>query len=965
MTTFGANQLRQNILTARAEIDSVRQLLLAHEKERHLALGYECVRTAQSLGQLLDGQSVPHEYRVAVVGRFKAGKSFFVNELLGRKLAGEETNPETAAVTTFRHGQRVQARVHFLPLEQWSELKRLHAENPKDPDVQRLANWSRFPSRKPDDDAKEHFDESKLAVLETEFIVPGGRFEDLALDDPSDTKKASSFRKALKQYTTGTRPHHCLVERIEISAPSPLLEQGVLLIDTPGLDDPERFRVNLTQDVVKDVDAVLFLTKSGASYGQTEKDFILSLLRRGSIKQLVFVVTQIDHTYSQHLEQAEGDDEEAESISRRVEQERRRLRLQIDATLAELAEGGTDSPAMERYREQLGEVEIIFTSAINHRKAKDGKTVDHPLDSLDPGGMGFVERKLMAILSTESRLAHVARALRAGAAAEIEQMLRLIEARREAVHSVKDKEVAERKLGAFRSDFEAAGREFSRKVAADVAVLKRAVEGGEKLAMARIEAIALSADKLLGDFETDDAALHWRTRRIGNWGYMRGLQAKVANGIFPKVAALLGEQQAEFSSFVAKFQSHLGTLAEDSGRISEKLEVGAEIRIDVAARLEEFLTRTLQALQELIDAEEARIIQLLDDFVTEEVEERISAARNKVGHVMGLGTTVAQTRLVREFYGPVREMLRKALEDHLANRTREHGSILTGKAEELPAKALTEVTVELDRIAADIKAAAEAASTGQKAAFESAASALADMLNRVMSTLEVLFESQPSSAERTLGPSVAAFESTASPAKPAPPTVSVPTATPAPSTDPAEAAFGATEPEVDWSAIQTAATRMARRFDLRPGQPNCGWGRLFEAAWIQGAHSALLIDPYLDQRHQRRNLGEVAQLLNRLGPVTRLSVLTGQRDEMEVAEGDSQLRDLAAQLKIVGIDLSWERDPAQHDRRLLLSNGSVFELGMGLDIYALPRNLAETNPSLRTIRRATTITVLVPVDGRG
>lgn len=157
---------------------------------------------------------------------------------------------------------------------------------------------------------------------------------------------------------------------------------------------------------------------------------ILSLLRRGSIKQLVFVVTQVDHTYTQHLEQAEGDDEPAEPMVRRVEQERRRLRSQIDATLAELAEGGADTPAMERYREQLGEVEIIFTSAINHRKAKDGKAVEHPLYPLDPGGMGYVESKLMEILSTESRLAHAARSLRAGAAMELEQMLRLIEARR-------------------------------------------------------------------------------------------------------------------------------------------------------------------------------------------------------------------------------------------------------------------------------------------------------------------------------------------------------------------------------------------------------------------------------------------------------------------------------------------------------------------------------------------------------
>ena len=75
---------------------------------------------------------------------------------------------------------------------------------------------------------------------------------------------------------------------------------------------------------------------------------MLSLLRRGSIKQLVFVVTQVDHTYSQHVEQAEGDDEPVEPIARRIEQERRRLRKQIDDTLTELVEGGEDTPAMER-----------------------------------------------------------------------------------------------------------------------------------------------------------------------------------------------------------------------------------------------------------------------------------------------------------------------------------------------------------------------------------------------------------------------------------------------------------------------------------------------------------------------------------------------------------------------------------------------------------------------------------------
>ena len=944
------NQLRRNIHAARAEIQAVQQLLLAHEKDTTLGLGAECVRVASSLGELLALHSVPNEYRVAIVGRFKAGKSFFVNELLGRKLAGEETNPETAAVTTFRHGDVVRARLHFLPAEQWQALKQLHQENPKDPDVQRVTNWFKFPTRKADDDAKEHYDEAKLLDLERMYIVPAGRYVDLALDNPADKKAGQEFRKALKQFTTGTRPHHCLVEKIEITAPSSLLEQGVLLIDTPGLDDPERFRVNLTQDVVKDVDAVLFLTKSGASYGQTEKDFVLSLLRRGSIKQLVFVVTQVDHTYSQHVEQAEGDDEPVEPIARRIEQERRRLRKQIDDTLAELAEGGEDTPAMERYREQLGEVEIIFTSAINHRKAKDKKSIEYPLSELDPGGMDYVQHKLMEILSTESRLAHVARTIRSAASIELEQLLRLIEARRVAVHSVQNKEVAQQKLERFRMDFAAAGSAFADKVHADVAVLKRAIESDERLAVARIETIALAADKLLGEFETDDSGRHWRSRRSGRWGYMLGLQTKVANGIFPRVAQLLNEQQVEFSSFVEKFKAHLTALAEDSALISQRLNVGAEIRIDAAARLEEFLSRSLAAMQELIDAEEGRIIQLLDDFVTEEVEERISAARGSVAGVFGTGTTLHQTSLVRQFYGTVRDILRKALEDHLRARNKEHGAILTSKAEQLPDKALAEVTVELDRIAADITAAAEAAASGQKAAFDGAAAQLRKSLQHVMDTMVGLFDGERDSPE--MQGNIAESNHAHAHAHHQANVAEVPVQ---PLDDGQQVVT-----ELDWERIQAEAVHRVKAISLQPNDVNWGWGRIFEKPLIQGVTSAMLIDPYLDKRHQRRNLGEVIELLRSSGSLRRIDVVTGKRGDLDDAEGDQQLRELAAQLQQVGVELNWTRDGQQHDRRLLLSNGVVFELGMGLDIYGQTRNLSESNPSLRRIRKATRISVSKP-----
>ena len=61
-----------------------------------------------------------------------------------------------------------------------------------------------------------------------------------------------------------------------------------------GLDDTERFRVSLTEKTVEDVDAVLFLTQSGEAYGQSEKDFLLTLLRKGTVKQLIVVVNKMD-----------------------------------------------------------------------------------------------------------------------------------------------------------------------------------------------------------------------------------------------------------------------------------------------------------------------------------------------------------------------------------------------------------------------------------------------------------------------------------------------------------------------------------------------------------------------------------------------------------------------------------------------------------------------------------------------
>src|SRR5436853_4921172 len=73
--------------------------------------------TRTSLGQ--------DEISIAVLGRFKAGKSSFLNHFIGRSILPVGVVPVTAVVTEIRYGVREEARVHHrdgrdpeIPLDQ-------------------------------------------------------------------------------------------------------------------------------------------------------------------------------------------------------------------------------------------------------------------------------------------------------------------------------------------------------------------------------------------------------------------------------------------------------------------------------------------------------------------------------------------------------------------------------------------------------------------------------------------------------------------------------------------------------------------------------------------------------------------------------------------------------------------------------------------------------------------------------
>ena len=924
-------ELRTEIQTLRWSVDSLRDVLLRKVpgvKEPGWGIRKECEKAADALDSLLKGQVIPDWYKVAVVGRFKAGKSSFVNELLGARLAGEDTSPETAAVTTFRHGPTVKAVIRFVGAEAWQDLRKLHQEDPKHVDAHRMKMWSSFDGKARKNSDGEILETFDLSALERSYVKPGGNSLEIILDKPGDKASENNFRRKLKDFTSGTRPHHCLVEGIEISSPSSLLEEGVLLVDTPGLDDTERFRVTLTEKAVEDVDAVLFLTQSGVAYGQSEKDFMLTLLRRGTVKQLIFVITQVDKTYDQHLSAANDNDEDPESLAQRIRREERRIRAEIEATLNEL--GSEDSPALRRYREQLGVVGLVFTSARKHRDWKDGKDVTHRIFPEDPGGIGHIKLQLLQLLSTESRLAHVSHNIASGAKSTLDDLLGTISNRRAALNGIRDGEVAEQRLATFRVEFDAVRQRFHAAAESDVSILRKNLEAANKRNNHLIETVGLIADRELGDFETNDVGKHWKTRRSGYWGYMHNLQGRVANKIFPRVQELLSDMTGHFASFVEHFEKHLSALSSSSGELAEKLELGASLPFDLTKTLVGSLDKSLSVANDLIATEEQQIISFLDDFVSDEVSEKISAAREKVADVFGKGTTYHQSNEVRVFYAEVRRLLQDALSSHLRERAAAFAEFLAVEADGVPRNAMAEVDATLAGAEQDIKAAAMAKIGGERETFELQCEMLVSSIQPVMIACAPLLEvAEVAGCEANFVatiPTILEAEPDLRQVKPS---------------------------EVEWvESTQKEATEILDRFRLSDGESGWPLEKVFNSKLLSGCVRIALIDPYLAAPHQVRNLKEFLLITAEASKPKEILVVTsgtwndGNGTNVRIMEqvGNDLFRSYGTVLTI-------KIDPTIHDRYVICDHGLLYKLGRGLDIYKPAVGLASHRPASRRVRR--------------
>lgn len=218
-------------------------------------------------------------FKIVIVGERKRGKSSLINAIIGQKLSPvRESTPETATVLEFHNATAPDYSVRFLDSVQFSRLEDYLAGEEKN-----LLLASKVEA-------------IRKGVAEGTFI-PGKLLSGISCWDD------------LEDYVSLDGRFSGFVASVSVGLPLEMLQSGVVLIDTPGLNDTDQFHDYLAYEESLEADCVLFVMDARDPGSRSELDLLRKLARSGRAVCLIGALTSIDKlndtaSLEQSLEQA-------------------------------------------------------------------------------------------------------------------------------------------------------------------------------------------------------------------------------------------------------------------------------------------------------------------------------------------------------------------------------------------------------------------------------------------------------------------------------------------------------------------------------------------------------------------------------------------------------------------------------------------------------------------------------------
>lgn len=213
-------------------------------------------------------------FTLCVAGQMNAGKSTLINALVfGRNVLPVYDTVMTSTITQIEHiskhpQQQEGSSVQFYSHDEWQQLKQQMEGN----------------------EALKHSFDDALQQAQ----LKGARAAEL-IDSPIRTligfDDLSQYIAPLSKNKDGI--YTPFVKQVTIYADNPLLKD-LMVVDTPGINDPNEIRASLTENWIKNADAVLYVTYAGQALSKPDIDFIHRFMIHVANTHRIIAINKID-----------------------------------------------------------------------------------------------------------------------------------------------------------------------------------------------------------------------------------------------------------------------------------------------------------------------------------------------------------------------------------------------------------------------------------------------------------------------------------------------------------------------------------------------------------------------------------------------------------------------------------------------------------------------------------------------
>ncbi|QOR66362.1 dynamin family protein [Cytobacillus suaedae] len=171
-------------------------------------------------------------------------------------------------------------------------------------------------------------------------------------------------KEILEDYIASSTFNPDDISYLQMNVASPLLKNKVVLIDTPGVNDINQLRANVTYQFIPKADAVLFILNLTAPVKKSEYKFLTETILKQGIDRIVFIANFVD----------------------RLNEE------DISATLVSMEQRLKSIP-------EFSDIEVLPLSAI---EALEGR-VEEDEELTEISGLQVIEAKINELISSGSR----------------------------------------------------------------------------------------------------------------------------------------------------------------------------------------------------------------------------------------------------------------------------------------------------------------------------------------------------------------------------------------------------------------------------------------------------------------------------------------------------------------------------------------------------------------------------------